>query len=137
MNAIARRIGLGFAARGEVDKVVAWSLAARSAGLDSVWVHDSYFERDAVTYVSAIAAELGADESEDGFRIAAGALNPYTRHPVVLAMTGSALDEMAPGRIVMGIGTGLPLRLKQMGIPYAPDAAVEGVSRAIDQLRTL
>ena len=64
-------------------------------------------------------------------------MNPFTRHPVVLAMTGSALDEMLPGRIVMGLGTGLPLRLKQMGIPYDPVAAVEGVSKAIDQLRTL
>ena len=44
-------------------------------------------------------------------------------------MTGSAIDEMAPGRIVMGLGTGLPLRLKQMGIPYAPDAAVERCRR--------
>jgi 1,4-dihydroxy-2-naphthoate octaprenyltransferase len=137
MNAIARRIGLGFAARGEVEDVVAWSAAARRAGLDSVWIHDSYFERDAVTYASAVASELGADEAEDGFRIALGALNPYTRHPVVLAMTGSALDEMAPGRIVMGLGTGLPLRLKQMGIGYAPDEAVERVSSAIDTLRAL
>jgi 5,10-methylenetetrahydromethanopterin reductase len=137
MNAIARRIGLGLAARGEVDKVVAWSAAARNAGLDSVWVHDSYFERDAVSYVSAIAAELGADESEDGFRIALGAVNPFTRHPVVLAMTGSALDEMAPGRIVMGLGTGLPLRLKQMGIPFTQDDAIERVSVAMDQLRAL
>ncbi|MEP6468736.1 MAG: LLM class flavin-dependent oxidoreductase [Chloroflexota bacterium] len=137
MNAIARRIGLGLAARGEVDKVVAWSAAARNAGLDSVWVHDSYFERDAVSYVSAIAAELGADEAEDGFRIALGAVNPFTRHPVVLAMTGSALDEMAPGRIVMGLGTGLPLRLKQMGIPFAQDDVVERVSVAMDQLRAL
>ncbi|MGH2454944.1 MAG: LLM class flavin-dependent oxidoreductase [Candidatus Limnocylindria bacterium] len=137
MNAIARRVGLGLAARGEVDEVVAWSAAARQAGLDSIWIHDSYFERDAVSYVSAIAAELGSDETDDGFRIALGAVNPFTRHPVVLAMTGSALDEMAPGRIVMGLGTGLPLRLKQMGIPYAPDAAVEGVSRAIDQVRAL
>jgi len=137
MTAIARRIGLGLAARGEVAEVVAWSAAARASGLDSVWIHDSYFERDAVSYVSAIAAELGADEREDGFRIALGAVNPNTRHPVVLAMTGSALDEMAPGRIVMGIGTGLPLRLKQMGIPYAPETAIEGVSRAMDQVRAL
>jgi 1,4-dihydroxy-2-naphthoate octaprenyltransferase len=137
MTAIARRIGLGLAARGEVDEVVAWSAAARTSGLDSVWIHDSYFERDAVSFVSAIASELGEDEREDGFRIALGAVNPFTRHPVVLAMTGSALDEMAPGRIVMGLGTGLPLRLKQMGIPYAPDTAVERVSTAMDQVRAL
>ena len=137
MERLARRIGLGLAARGKVDEVIAWSDAARHAGLDSVWVHDSYFERDAVSYVSAIASSLGADETADGFRIALGAVNPYTRHPVVLAMTGSAIDEMAPGRIVMGLGTGLPLRLRQMGIPYAPDEAVARVSSAIDQLRAL
>jgi 1,4-dihydroxy-2-naphthoate octaprenyltransferase len=137
MDRLARPVGLGLAARGEVDEVVSWSAQARSAGLDSVWVHDSYFERDAVTFVSAIASELGADETPDGFRIALGAVNPYTRHPVVLAMTGSALDEMAPGRIVMGIGTGLPLRLRQMGIPYALDEAVDRVSTAMDQVRAL
>ena len=137
MDRLARPVGLGLAARGEVDEVVSWSARARAAGLDSVWVHDSYFERDAVTFVSAIASELGADETPDGFRIALGAVNPYTRHPVVLAMTGSALDEMAPGRIVMGIGTGLPLRLRQMGIPYVLDEAVDRVSTAMDQVRAL
>ena len=104
MATLGRRIGLGLAARGEVDDVVRWAREARRQGLDSVWIHDSYYERDAVSYVSAIACELGEDEREDGFRIALGAVNPFTRHPVVLAMTGSALDEMAPGRIVMGTG---------------------------------
>ncbi|HEX2221781.1 MAG TPA: LLM class flavin-dependent oxidoreductase, partial [Candidatus Limnocylindria bacterium] len=137
MQALARRIGLGLAARGEVERTVAWSLAARRAGLDSVWIHDSYYERDAVSYVAAIAAEVGRDDGADGFRVALGAVNPYTRHPVVLAMTGSALDEMAPGRIVMGLGTGLPLRLQQMGIAYAPGEAVQRVSRCIDDVRAL
>ncbi|HET7676380.1 MAG TPA: LLM class flavin-dependent oxidoreductase [Candidatus Limnocylindrales bacterium] len=137
MDRTLRRIGLGFAARGEVAEVADWAAEARAAGLDSVWVHDSYYERDAVTFASTIAARLGEPDVGDRFRIALGAVNPFTRHPVVLAMTGSALDELAPGRIVMGLGTGLPLRLKQMGIPYAPDAAVEGVSQAMDQLRAL
>jgi 1,4-dihydroxy-2-naphthoate octaprenyltransferase len=137
MEPLARRIGLGLAARGEVDEVVEWAQRAQRAGLDSVWVHDSYFERDAVSFVAAIASRVGEPGINDPFRVALGAVNPFTRHPVVLAMTGSALDEMAPGRIVMGIGTGLPLRLKQMGIPYAPDTAVEGVSRAMDAVRLL
>ena len=137
MATLGRRIGLGLAARGDVDDVVRWARDARRSGLDSVWVHDSYYERDAISYVSAIASDLGQDERDDGFRIALGAVNPFTRHPVVLAMTGSALDEMAPGRIVMGMGTGLPLRLKQMGIPYSPESAVEGVSSAIDEIRAL
>jgi 1,4-dihydroxy-2-naphthoate polyprenyltransferase len=139
MRSLARPIGLGLAARGDVEDVVDWARKARDQGLDSVWVHDSYYERDGVTFATAIAQAIAADGDGDeaGFRVALGAVNPFTRHPVVLAMTGSALDEILPGRFVLGLGTGLPLRLKQMGIPYEPDAAVEGVSRAIDQIRAL
>jgi 1,4-dihydroxy-2-naphthoate octaprenyltransferase len=139
MRMLARPIGLGLAARGDVDEVVAWARQARDQGLDSVWVHDSYFERDGVSFTTAIAQAIAADDDGDegGFRVALGAANPFTRHPVVLAMTGSALDEILPGRFVLGLGTGLPLRLKQMGIPYEPDAAVAGVSGAIDQIRAL
>jgi 1,4-dihydroxy-2-naphthoate octaprenyltransferase len=137
VDRLARRIGIGLAARGDVDDVIEWAIRARDAGLESVWIHDSYYERDAVSYASAIASRLGGVSAGDTFRVALGAVNPFTRHPVVLAMTGSALDEMAPERIVMGLGTGLPLRLKQMGIPYEPAAAVEAVSDAMDRLRAL
>ena len=139
MRTLARPIGLGLAARGDVEEVVGWARQARDQGLDSVWVHDSYFERDGVSFTSAIAQAiaLDGDEDEAGFRVALGAANPFTRHPVVLAMTGSALDAVLPGRFVLGMGTGLPLRLKQMGIPYEPDTAVERVSTAMDHIRAL
>ncbi len=139
MTDLALPIGLGLAARDDVGDVVGWAREARDAGLDSLWIHDSYFERDAITFVTAVARafEIDGESGEGGFRVALGAVNPNTRHPVVLAMTGSALDEILPGRIVMGIGTGLPLRLKQMGIAYEPDAALERVSTAIDQIRLL
>jgi 1,4-dihydroxy-2-naphthoate octaprenyltransferase len=137
MPTLARPIGLGLAARGDLEEAVDWSRRARDAGLDSIWIHDSYFERDAITFATAVAAAIAREDRDDPFRVALGALNPFTRHPVVLAMTGSALDELLPGRIVMGLGTGLPLRLKQMGIPYEPDAAVARVSETIDQLRQL
>ncbi|HEX8929590.1 MAG TPA: LLM class flavin-dependent oxidoreductase, partial [Actinomycetota bacterium] len=131
MAELSRPVGLGLAARGSVSDAVAWAERARQDGLDSVWVHDSYFERDAVTYASAIASQVG------GIRVAMGALNPLTRHPVLVAMTVSAVDDMAPGRVILGMGTGLPLRLGQMGIPYTPDAGLEAVSQAIDTMRAL
>ena len=81
MTEVVRPTGLGFAARGEVADVVRWSDAARREGLDSVWIHDSYFERDSVTYASAVAAQV------PDIRVAMGALNPFTRHPVLVAMT--------------------------------------------------
>jgi 1,4-dihydroxy-2-naphthoate octaprenyltransferase len=131
MAELSRPIGLGLAARGSVSEAVAWAERARRSGLDSVWFHDSYFERDAVTYASAIASGVG------GIRVGMGALNPLTRHPVLVAMTVSAIDDMAPGRVLLGMGTGLPLRLGQMGIPYTPDTGLEAVSAAMDTMRAL
>src|SRR5260221_7875278 len=131
MATLARRVGLGLAARGDVKDTVAWAERARAAGLESVWFHDSYFERDAVTYATAVAAQV------EEIKIGLGALNPFTRHPVLIAMTISALDEIAPERILLGLGSALPLRLGQMGVPYAPDEAAERGSTAINTLHTL
>ena len=131
MPSLARRVGLGLAARGSVSDTVEWARRARSEGLESVWFHDSYFERDAVTYATAVASQV------EEIGVGLGALNPFTRHPVLIAMTVSALDEIAPERIILGLGSALPLRLGQMGVPYAPDEAAERVSTAIDTLHTL
>ncbi|HXJ62583.1 MAG TPA: LLM class flavin-dependent oxidoreductase [Actinomycetota bacterium] len=131
MTELSREVGLGLAARGSVSDVIGWAEQARNLGLSSVWVHDSYFERDAVTYASALASNV------DGIKVALGAVNPFTRHAVLLAMTVSALDEMAPSRIILGLGSALPLRLAQMGIPYSPQEGHDRVSATIDLLRQM
>ena len=131
MTELVRPVGLGLASRGSVDDVLEWAQQARRKGLHSIWFHDSLYERDAVTYAAAIASHV------PDIRVALGALSAYTRHPVLTAMTISTLDEMAPGRIILGLGTALPLRLAQMGIPYTPDQGVESVSKAIDTIRAL
>src|SRR6478609_8891680 len=131
MRELVQPVGLGLAGRGSVSDAVAWAEAARVHGLQSVWLHDSYFERDAVTYAAAIASQV------QGIHVALGAVNPFTRHAVLLAMTVSALDEMAPGRIVLGLGSALPLRLAQMGIPYSPQGGHDRVGATIDLLRDM
>jgi 1,4-dihydroxy-2-naphthoate octaprenyltransferase len=128
---LIRRVGIGFASRGEIAEVVSWAERSRSSGLHSIWFHDSLFERDAVTYAASVASQV------PDIHIALGALSSYTRHPALTAMTISALDNMAPGRVILGMGTALPLRLKQMGIPYTPAEGVESVDKAIDLMRTM
>jgi 1,4-dihydroxy-2-naphthoate octaprenyltransferase len=131
MHELARPVGLGLAARGSVSDVIEWAEKARHRGVHSIWFHDSLYERDAVTYAAAIASNVPE------LRVALGALSAYTRHPVLTAMTISTLDDIAPGRIILGMGTALPLRLAQMGIPYTPDQGVEAVRKAIDTMRDL
>jgi 1,4-dihydroxy-2-naphthoate polyprenyltransferase len=128
---MVRPVALGLGSTGSVRLAMAAAERARAAGLESVWFHESYFERDAVTYATAVAAEV------PDIRIALGAVNVNTRSTALLAMTVSALDDLAPGRIVLGLGTGLPLRLAQMGIPYDADAAIDQVETALADLRRL
>ena len=126
---LGRRVGLGLAGRGDLRDAVEYARLAERSGFESVWLHDSYFERDAITYLAAIAT------SATTIRVGAGALNPFTRDPVLLAMTASALDNLAPGRFMLALGSGLPLRLAQMAIPF--DDTVARVSQTIDTLHQL
>ena len=38
-------------------------------------------------------------------RIGLGILSPHTKHPALLAMDAASLDEVAPGRVILGVGT--------------------------------
>jgi len=129
MAELARAVGLGLAARGDVKDTVTWALRAEDLGLESVWVHDSYFERDPISFLAPMAS------ATNRIGLGAGALNPYTRHPFVVASTMATLDNLAPGRISLAMGSGLPLRLMQMAIPFQD--APSHVSEAIDQVRAL
>src|SRR2546428_7105026 len=123
---LGRRVGIGLAARGDVRDIAAWARRAEDLGIDSIWVHDSYFERDPITYLSA----MGMETRRIG--LGAGALNPYTRHPVVVAMTMSALDDLAPRRVTLALGSGVPPRLFPVAISY--DDTVAPASSSIAQI---
>lgn len=128
---LARPVGLGLASRGDVREAVGFAERARAAGCGSVWFHESYFERDAVTYATAVAAAVPE------VRVALGALSTYARPTALTAMTVSAMDDLAPGRITVALGSALPLRLAQMQIPYEPGAAIEAVETQLRDLRAL
>ncbi len=131
MPELIRPIGIGLAGRGEISDIIRWADDARRSNIHIVWIHDTPYERDAITHAAAIATHV------PNIRIGLAAISVYTRHPAVIAMTVSSLDEMAPERIALALGTTIPIRLAQMGIPYAPDDAVEKVRKAMDMIRAM
>jgi alkanesulfonate monooxygenase SsuD/methylene tetrahydromethanopterin reductase-like flavin-dependent oxidoreductase (luciferase family) len=116
---LALPVGIDFASQGEVREVVEWAERAARAGLHCVWLNDSLLELNAATYALAIASQM------QNTRVAMGASRTCIRHPALTAMTISPLYETAPGRMILGMGMALPLRLRQMGFPYMPDEAIE------------
>jgi 5,10-methylenetetrahydromethanopterin reductase len=63
-----------------------------------VWQADSRLVRDAVVPMAAFAACTST------IKIGSGVMDIWTRNPARLASTFSTLDDLAPGRIICGLG---------------------------------
>ena len=87
--------------------------AAERMGFDSFWVPEDYVFPGAFSSCAAIAAATSK------IKIGTGVVNPFTRHPVLLAMELAALDQLSEGRAILGLGASIKLWIEeQMGIRY-------------------
>jgi len=71
---------------------------AEARGFDAVWQGEAYLNRDAIVPVAAIAAVTSR------IKVGTGVINNWTRNVPVIAATFSTLNDLAPGRILLGIG---------------------------------
>ena len=86
---------------GPRDELVEWVQAAESLGYHRIGVADSpALYRD--LWVSLTHVALNTHRLPFGPWVT----NPVTRHPVVTASAASALAEIAPGRVCIGVGSG-------------------------------
>jgi 5,10-methylenetetrahydromethanopterin reductase len=97
----APRFGLNRFDSRSVDLFVADVRRAEALGWDAAWQPDSQLRRRD-TYVLLAAAARATE------RIVLGTLlaNPVNRHATVTASSIATVDELAPGRIVLGWGVG-------------------------------
>jgi 5,10-methylenetetrahydromethanopterin reductase len=111
-------------------RVTAWARAAERAGLGSAWIIEDYFHPGAYALAAAAAAVT------EHLGIGLGVVNPYTRHPALLAMETAALAGIAPGRIVLGLGSSNRQWIEaQMGIPFR--APLGGLRECVGIVRRL
>lgn len=71
---------------------------AEERGFDAVWQAESRLVREATVPMAAFAAVT------DRIKVGSGVVNNWTRNPALLAATFSTLDDLAPGRVLLGIG---------------------------------
>ena len=97
-------------------------------GFSHIWVGDSHLIwREA--YVNLAAAALNTST----VKLGTGVTNPLTRHPSVVASTYATLEELAPGRFIVGIGLG-DSSVETMGMK---PAKLEYFEKTIQQMREL
>lgn len=107
------RIGVAPSGRRSAADAVALARLAEDAGLDEVWVSEDYLERGAFAVAGAMAAVTSQ------LRVGLGVINPWTRHVALTAMEAHALDEIAQGRSVLGIGASNKGWMEgRLGIPF-------------------
>jgi 5,10-methylenetetrahydromethanopterin reductase len=102
---------------------------AEAHGFASVWFAENPFNRGVLPAAAACAAatrRLG---------IGIGVLNPYNRHPTLIAMEVGALDELAEGRARLGIGSGIASATERMGLQT--DRSLAAVRDAITIVRAM
>jgi 5,10-methylenetetrahydromethanopterin reductase len=86
---------------------------AEAAGFDAVWQADSRLVRDCTVPMAAFAAVT------ERIRVGSGVMDVWSRNPARLAATFSTLDDLAPGRVLCGLGAW-----------WDPLAAKVGIDRA-------
>lgn len=81
----------------DAEACLAKAVWAEQRGYDGVWLAD-IGTQDACTLAAAVAART------ERLRIGLAVVPAYTRTPAVFASTAMTLSQLAPGRIVMGLG---------------------------------
>jgi len=122
------RFGMRIPPCAPVPAVADCAVSAESAGFDTVWIPDSQFLfRDVWMSLAAVAAATRT------VTLGPCVTNVQTRQVTVTANAVQTLEELAPGRTVLGIGTG-DSSVKALGLP--PSSRAE-VRRALETIRRL
>lgn len=87
-----------------------YSRYAEERGFEAIWQAESRLVRDAIVPMAAYAAVT------EKIKIGSGVINNWTRNIGLLASTFLTLDDLAPNRIICGIGAWWDPLAKNVGI---------------------
>ncbi len=107
-------------------KTTFYAIQAEKCGFHTLWVTDHFNNRNVYVSLAIVSAYT------DKIKFGPGVTNPYMAHPVVTAQSVSTLNEIAPDRVVCGIGVGDRTTLEMINIePSKPLATIRESVRII------
>jgi 5,10-methylenetetrahydromethanopterin reductase len=122
-------VGLVVASGAAPEEVPRFAAAAEELGFGELWMPEDYFF---VGGMSSAVAALGATTK---IPVGLGVVSAMARHPAVLAMEIATIERLYPGRLMPGIGLGVPHWVHQMGLmPKSQLAALRETVTAVKRL---
>jgi 5,10-methylenetetrahydromethanopterin reductase len=92
------RVALYLQDKHPLSEAIEYVRYAESRGFEAVWQAESRLVRDAIVPMAAYAA------TTKRIKVGSGVINNWTRNAALVAATFSTLDDLAPGRILCGLG---------------------------------
>lgn len=107
---MTKRVGLYLQDKHPIRDGMTYVRNAEAYGFEAVWQAESRLVRDAIVPMAAFAAVT------ERIKVGSGVINNWTRNAAVIAATFSTLDDLAPGRVMCGIGAWWDPLARQVGI---------------------
>ena len=104
------RVAMYLQDKHEIREGMAYAQYAEQRGFEAVWQAESRLVRDAIVPMAAFAAVTAR------IKIGSGVINNWTRNIGLLAATFLTLDDLAPNRIICGLGAWWDPLARQVGI---------------------
>jgi len=100
-----------------------------AAGFDNLFMVEGPLSNDGVTTVAMMAARTSR------LLLGTNIANVYLRHPRMLGMAAVAIDEVAPGRLILGLGPNNRTMITQAGFMWRdPRAVLQETTAALRDL---
>ena len=104
------RLGIQVAATTPPARLIEVAAEVERLGYAELWLAEDYFE------LGGIASTTAVLDATDAIPVGLGVVSARVRHPAVTAMELATVSSLHPGRLMAGLGHGVPAWTAQMGL---------------------
>jgi 5,10-methylenetetrahydromethanopterin reductase len=123
------RIGLVLGSSTPPERLPRLAKLGEEVGFSELWLAEDYF------FTGGISGAASALAATERIPVGLGIVSGLVRHPAVLAMEVSTLARLYPGRLIAGLGLGVPDWMSQMGL--STKSPLTSMRECVSGLRSL
>jgi len=129
MSIDANSLGVVLGSAMPPEQMLPAAMEADRCGLDELWFTEDCF------FTGGISGAAAALAATPRIQVGLGVVSAMLRHPALLSMEIATMARAFPGRVVAGIGLGVPAWLRQVGL--LPSSSLGAMTECVTAIRQL